>query len=91
MIPKKCDSIYKSEKLRTIILFEPDFNFLNKIIVKRLMKNGKQANSIAPEQYGSCKHKSAITHATNKQLAFDILNQLLQDVCSYDSGRTIVL
>jgi Reverse transcriptase (RNA-dependent DNA polymerase) len=73
-IPKKEDSI-KVSKLRTIVLFECDFNHLNKIIGKRLMKHAEKANSIALEQYGSRKRKSAILHATSKQLSFDIIRQ----------------
>jgi Reverse transcriptase (RNA-dependent DNA polymerase) len=73
-IPKKEDSI-KVTKLRTIILFECDFNHLNKIVARRVMRQGEQAQTIALEQYGSRKRKSAILHATNKQLTFDIIRQ----------------
>lgn len=78
MIPKKSDSI-RVDRLRTIVLFEADFNFVNKIIGKRLMNNAEQAKSLAPEQYGSRKKKSSIVHATNKVLLFDITRQRKQD------------
>ena len=80
MIPKKVDSI-RVDKLRTIVLLEPDFNFTNKIIGKRVMANAERAQSIAPEQFGSRKNKSAIIHAVNKQLTTDILRQDKKDFC----------
>jgi Reverse transcriptase (RNA-dependent DNA polymerase) len=52
-----------------------DFNFLNKIIGRRVMENAERAHSIAPEQFGSRKGKSSILHAINKQLTVDILRQ----------------
>jgi Reverse transcriptase (RNA-dependent DNA polymerase) len=80
MIPKKDGSI-KVEKLRTIVLMEPDFNFINKVIGKRVMKMAENANSIAPEQFGSRKAKSSILHAVNKQLTTDLLRQDKKDFC----------
>jgi hypothetical protein len=74
MIPKKSTSI-RVDKLRTIMLFEADWNFANKLIGKRTMQQSEAANTIAPEQYGSRKRKSAILHATNKQLVFDLVRQ----------------
>jgi hypothetical protein len=74
MIPKKVGSIWASQ-LRTIVLMEPDFNFVNKLFGRRLMRNAEVHGSIAPEQFGSRKHKSAIIHAVNKQLTVDILRQ----------------
>jgi Reverse transcriptase (RNA-dependent DNA polymerase) len=78
MIPKKADSI-RVDKLRTIVLLEADFNFLNKLIGKRVMFHAEKHNNIAKEQYGSRKKKSSILHATNKQITFDILNIKKQD------------
>jgi Reverse transcriptase (RNA-dependent DNA polymerase) len=74
MIPKKAESIQVT-KLRTIMLFEPDWNLLNKIVVGRTKIQAELSQSIAPEQYGSRKNKSAILHATNKQVLFDIVRQ----------------
>jgi Reverse transcriptase (RNA-dependent DNA polymerase) len=80
MIPKKVNST-RVDKLRTIVLMEPDFNFTNKVIGKRVMANAERANSVAPEQFGSRKKKSAIVHAVNKQLTTDILRQDRKDFC----------
>ena len=80
MIPKKANS-NRVDKLRTIVLMEPDFNLLNKIIGKRVMRMAEQADSIAPEQFGSRKKKSAIIHALNKQLTTDILRQDKTNFC----------
>jgi Reverse transcriptase (RNA-dependent DNA polymerase) len=74
MIPKKSGSI-RVDKLRTIVLMEADFNFMNKLIGKRIMRMAEKANSIAPEQFGSRRMKSSIMHAVNKQLTVDILRQ----------------
>lgn len=71
MIPKKIDS-QRVDSLRTIVLFEADFNLSNKIIGKRVMVQAEKANCIAEEQFGSRKKNSAILHATNKQLVFDL-------------------
>ncbi len=74
MIPKKTNSL-RADQLRTIVLLEADFNFLNKIMGKRIMQNAEQAKSVAREQFGSRKAKGAINHAVNKQLALDIMRQ----------------
>ncbi len=74
MIPKKIGSL-KASQLRTIVLMEPDFNYVNKIFGRRLMRNAEKFGMVAPEQFGSRKKKSAILHAVNKQLTDDILRQ----------------
>ncbi len=74
MIPKKSNSL-RAEQLRTIVLMEADFNFLNKLAGKRIMENAENAQSVAEEQFGSRKAKGAINHAVNKQLALDIMRQ----------------
>jgi hypothetical protein len=79
MIPKKANSVHVT-KLRTIMLFEADWNYMNKLIGKRIMQQAEKATTIAPEQYGSRKQKSAILHATNKQLLFDIIRQKKSNV-----------
>jgi hypothetical protein len=63
-IPKKAGS-NRVTKLRTILLFEADCNHLFKVFGRRLMVHAEQAGTIAPEQYGSRKHKSSILHAVN--------------------------
>ncbi len=79
MIPKKSTSI-RVDSLRTIMLFECDWNMMNKIISKRTMILAEKTDSIAPEQYGSRHRKSAIQHATNKQILFDLIRQRKDDV-----------
>ncbi len=92
MIPKKADS-FQVKKLRTIMLFEHDWNLMNKIIAKRTMQLAESNSSIAKEQYGSRKQKSAIMHACNKQILFDLIRErkinasltILDALSCYDS------
>jgi len=48
------------EKLRTILLYEADFNSLNKILGRKMLANGERCGSIAKEQYevGKTKQRS---------------------------------
>ena len=62
-------------KLRTILLYEADFNAANKIIGREMLANGERCKSIAKEQYGSRKNKSAILQCFNKKLTLDIWRQ----------------
>jgi hypothetical protein len=78
MIPKKADS-KRADQLRVICLMEPDFNYMNKWMGKITMANAEASNSIASEQFGSRKHKSAIQHALNKALCFDTLRTMKDD------------
>jgi hypothetical protein len=79
MIPKKANS-KQVDKLRVICLMEADFNYMNKWMGRITMKHAENANSIAPEQFGSRKHKSAILHAFNKALCFDYFRLSKSDV-----------
>ena len=74
------------DKLRTILLYEADFNMMNKFIGKKMMQYAENYELIAPVQYGGRKRKSANTHALNKRLIFDILRQKRQSsaICSCD-------
>ena len=72
MIPKKSNS-KQVEKLRVICLMVADFNYMNKMMGRITMKHAEKAGSIAPERFGSRKHKSAILHAFNKALCFDYI------------------
>ena len=58
------------DKLRTIVLYEADFNMHNKVMGRQAMHSALQSNAIAPEQY-SRPQRSAIDHALNRQLVFD--------------------
>jgi hypothetical protein len=73
-------------KLRAILLFEADFNFNKKQIGRALMWKAEDEKWLAPEQYGSRKHFSAIDHCLNKRLSFDILRQYKQSgaICVND-------
>jgi hypothetical protein len=63
------------EKLRIIVLFQGDFNYLNKYIVRHMMKDGEAYEQLAWEQYGSREEKNAIEQALNKVLSFDLIQQ----------------
>ena len=71
---KKTNS-YRVDKLRTIVLFEADFNFINKVVSRKLAYQAEDKNSLAPEQYGNRKNHRAIEHVLNKKLCMDILRQ----------------
>ena len=77
---------YNINRLRTILLYEADYNFNNKILGRRMMFDAESNNVIAPEQYGSRKNRTAIECALNKRLIFDILRQTKKPagICSCD-------
>ena len=77
---------YRIHRLRTILLYEADYNFSNKILGLRMMKHAEDNNVLAPKQYGSRKHKTAIECALNKRLIFDLLRQTKRPagICSCD-------
>ena len=85
IIPKELGN-YNIKRLRTILLYEADFNFNNKILAKRMMHIAEDENILAPEQYGSRNKMSAIECALNKRLMFDILRQTKKPagICSCD-------
>jgi hypothetical protein len=58
------------EKLRKIVLFQGDFNYLNKYIERHMMKDGEAYEQLAYEQYGSREGNNAIDQALNKVLSF---------------------
>ena len=71
----KSENDFRVEKLRTILLYEADFNANNKLLGRSLMTNAETLSQLAPEQYGSCKSLSAIDHSLNKRLTYDLLRQ----------------
>ena len=75
MIKKKAN-INKVTKLRTIVLTEADYNFSNKKLGRDSIRHAEANDLIAPEQYGSRRGKSAIEHALNKRISYDLLRQL---------------
>ena len=70
MILKKA-GLYDVDKLRTIVLYEADFNHNNKWLGKAMMDKACEFRKIATEQY-SIPGKKAIDHALNRRLIFDI-------------------
>ena len=85
LIPKE-EGNYNIKRLRTILLYEADFNFNNKLLGRRMMQAAEDHSVIAQEQYGSRKHMSARDCALNKRLMFDIVRQLKRPagICSCD-------
>ena len=76
------------DKLRTIVLFEADLNYMNKVIGREVMKTAEKNKTLADEQYGSRAGRKAIDQAINKRLFFDILRQqrLNGAICSNDAA-----
>lgn len=75
------------DSLRTIVLLEPDFNFMNKKLGRDVMYQAEKNNLIAPEQFGSRKRHSSIDQVLIKTLYYDILRIKRQDgyLCSNDA------
>ena len=74
MIPKKVNSPHVTQ-LRTITLYEADFNMTNKILSKRTMAHAEKYGLLAIEQEGGRKHRKAIHHSINKSLLYSISTQ----------------
>ena len=75
------------DSLRTIVLLEPDFNFMNKKLGRDVMDFAEQHHLIAPEQFGSRKYHSSIDQVLIKTLFYDSLRIKRQDgyLCSNDA------
>ena len=86
MLEKKPGN-FRVDKLRTILLYEADFNQNNKLLGRNMMRFGEEYNVLAPEQFGSRKHKEASDHGLNKVLTFDIIRQrkVPAAMCSNDA------
>ena len=78
---------YRVTDLRTIVLYDAEFNRNNALLGRRLMAQAEHLNQFAPEQYGSRKGMSAIEHGLNKRLTFDLIRQLRLPaaMCSNDA------
>ena len=87
MLLKK-EGVTKVDRLRTIVLFEADYNYMNKFIGKAVMATAEANQTLADEQYGSRSGRKAIDQAINKRLYFDILRQqrLNGAICSNDAA-----
>ena len=59
------------DSLRTLALFESDFNHNNKYLGREMMKHCTEYNLLAPEQY-SVPGRKCIDHVLNRRLLFDI-------------------
>jgi hypothetical protein len=75
------------DKLRTIVLFDPEANCTFKFLGCAVMAHAEKHNQLPEEQYGSRKRKTAITHALNKRLSYDLMRQLKTAgaLCSNDA------
>ncbi len=78
---------FQVDKLRIILLFEANFNQLNKHIGCLMMYHAEQYGLVSGEQYGSRHGHSSITQSLNKRLTFDHIRQLKQAaiICSNDA------
>ena len=52
---EKAKGNYRVDKLRTILLYEANFNMNNKYFGKDMMKAAEAGKILTPEQYGSRK------------------------------------
>jgi hypothetical protein len=66
---------YRVTEMRTIILYEADFNQNNKLLGRSMMAHAESYHQLAPEQYGSRKGLSAIEQGLNKRFSFDLMRQ----------------
>ena len=71
MILKK-EGITDIDRLRTIVLFEADYNHNNKFLGRHMMRHCIDNKLMAPEQY-FIPGKKCIDHVINRRLTFDIL------------------
>ena len=78
---------YRVEKLRTILLMQPDFNFGNKLVGRAMMEQAERLHLLPEAQYGSRKNKSASTQVANKVLLFELcrLQRIQLGYCSTDA------
>ena len=69
----KKEGVFLANKLRTIVLFEADFNYMNKFLGKTMIQSANEYGHLAREQYGSRHQHKAIDQCTNKRLTTDLL------------------
>jgi len=69
---EKTAGVYNVDKLRTILLFQPDFNFGNKVIGRAMMKQTEECHLMPESQYGSRYGKSAAQQVLNKVCLFEL-------------------
>jgi len=71
VMPEKQTGNININKLRTILLFQGDFNNNNKLLCQAVMFHAEKLQLIAKEQYGSCKEKSATVQCLNKCMLYN--------------------
>ena len=71
MLLKK-EGLTDIEKLRTIVLYEADYNFMNKRIGRQAMDNALYNGLVAEEQYAK-PNSDSITQCVNRKLIFDLV------------------
>jgi len=78
---------FQVDKLQITLLFEADFNQLNKHIGWLIMNHMEQYSLVAGKKYCSQHGCSSITQSLNKRLTFDHIHQLKQAaiICSNDA------
>ena len=86
MLEKK-PGVVKVSKLRTILLYEADYNHNNKLMGHAMMRYAEANSLLAPEQYGSRRGHSAIYQCLNKVITFDLFRQTKRPggLCSNDA------
>ena len=57
---KKKNGYFRADKLRTILLYEVDFNQNIKYVGRDMNRKAEKAKILAKEQYGSRKRKAVI-------------------------------
>jgi exonuclease III len=83
MILKK-SGVLDLDKLRTIVLYEADFNFVNKCLGRKVMDNAMANNCMAQEQYArpGC---SAQEQCLTRRLIFDLVRHTRQSLAMASS------
>ena len=74
MILKK-EQVNRLDKMRTLVLFESDFNHNNKFLGRKIMEHLMDNNKIVAEQY-SKPGKKCSDHVVNRRLFFDNVQYL---------------
>jgi hypothetical protein len=78
---------YHVDKHCTIVLFDPEANHAFKFLGCTVMAHAEKHDQLPEEQYGSRKGKTAIAHALNKRLSYNIMRQMkiAGSICSNDA------
>jgi hypothetical protein len=78
---------YRVDKLRNIVFFDPEANYTFKFLGRAVMAHVEKHHQLPEEQYGSRKKKTAIAHALNKRLSYDLMHQMKMAgaLCSNDA------